>query len=111
LLLTTTHTWEQASIAMFGYMAAQHMCEPTLQALLMEGTGAYDRSSASAIYLLLNGLAQAAAATIAGTLLARFGYPPVLVGVAAAVFCAAMLFRSLDHLPVQHAVIAESAGY
>jgi MFS family permease len=114
LLLITTHTWGQASVAIFGFLVAQHMCDPNLQALLMEGTSEHDRSGASAIYLLLNGLAQAIAATIGGTMLARFGYPPVLVGVAGAVLCAAMLFRSMDRVPEQKAkqsVAAESVGY
>jgi MFS family permease len=77
------------------FMAAQHMCDPGFQSLLMDGVAAKERSGATALYFLVISIAQAAAAASAGAAFARFGYPPVLMGIAALVVGAAVGFRIL----------------
>jgi len=76
-------------------MAAQHMCDPGLQSLLMGRIAAEERSGAAALYFLVISIAQAVSAAIAGVGYARFGYPPVLIGAAVATAVAAIVFRIL----------------
>ena len=63
--------------------------------LLMEVAPANQRSSASALNFFVASSAQAVAATVAGTSVQSFGYPPVMI--AAAIMCviAGALFRLL----------------
>ena len=77
------------------YMMAQYMSEPGMFTFLMEGTPVEERGSASALNFLVAFAAQALAAAVAGQMLARFGYAPVLA--VAALICAAsaLLFRVL----------------
>ena len=77
------------------FMAAQHMCDPGMQSLLMDRVPALERSSASALNFLAISIAQAAAAMVAGAAFQRFGYPPVLMGIAIAIVGAAAGFRIL----------------
>jgi MFS family permease len=77
------------------FMAAQHMCDPGLQSLLMSHVEDEERSGAAALYFLVISIAQAAAAAAAGAAFAKFGYPPVLVAIAAATVGAAAAFRIL----------------
>lgn len=77
------------------FMAAQHMCDPAMQNLLMDRIPEAQRSGATALNFLAISIAQAAAATIAGIAFQRFGYPRVLIGVALATIAAAAAFRLL----------------
>ena len=63
------------------YMSAQHMCDPGLQSLLMDGVAPEERSGAAAINFLVISIAQAGAAALAGVAFGRFGYPAVLIGI------------------------------
>jgi len=77
------------------FMAAQYMGEPGMFTFLMDAVPAGERSSASALNFLVSFGSQAIAAAIAGVLLARFGYPPVLTSAAIICSFAAFLFRVL----------------
>lgn len=77
------------------FMAAQHMCDPGIQSILMGRVAPDERSGAGAMNFLAISLAQAAAASLTGTAFNRFGYPPVLVGIALATVGAAVGFRIL----------------
>jgi MFS family permease len=82
------------------FMAAQHMCDPGLQSLLMDRVSAEERSRATAMNFLVISIAQSAAAAIAGVSFGRFGYPFTLVGIAVATAGAAVAFRIFCALPV-----------
>jgi predicted MFS family arabinose efflux permease len=84
-----------------GYMTFQYMSEPGMFTLLMESAAPEERNSASALNFLLTFGGQAIAAVIAGGMLARFGYPPVLVAAAATCVAAAFLFRVLLVKPMR----------
>ncbi|HTR34734.1 MAG TPA: MFS transporter [Bryobacteraceae bacterium] len=84
-----------AAGAFAGYMAFQYMSEPGMFTLLMEVSPEVERSSASALNILVMFAGQAIAATISGSLLARFGYPPVLTVAAIIAAAVALLFRLL----------------
>jgi MFS family permease len=85
----------EAEVAYCGFMAAQHMCDPGVQSLLMKQVAAEERSSATALYFLAISLAQAAGAGVAGIAFARFGYPRVLAALTAGAVGAAALFWGL----------------
>jgi predicted MFS family arabinose efflux permease len=76
-------------------MMSQYMSEPGQFTLLMEAVRPAERNSASALNFLVTFAGQAIAATAAGWVLARFGYPPVLVAAAVVCVIAAILFRVL----------------
>ncbi len=84
-----------AGLAFAAYTMSQYMTEPGMFTFLMDGVPPEERSNASALNFLVTFAAQAIVAAIAGKMLSRFGYPPVLV--AAAIICAlaALLFRVL----------------
>jgi len=71
------------------------MSEPGMFTFLMEGVSERERNSASALNFLVTFAGQATAATAAGWLLTRFGYPPVLAVAAAIAAASALLFRAL----------------
>jgi MFS family permease len=75
------------------FSAAQWMCAPGLYNLLMNHTPDSERSPAAAMTLFCNALAGSAATAGAGILFTRFGYPPVLLGIAALALLIALLFR------------------
>ncbi len=77
------------------YMMAQYMSEPGMFTLLMEGATVEERGNASALNFLVTFAGQAIAAAVAGEMLARFGYPPVLAGAAVICGAAALVFRVL----------------
>jgi MFS family permease len=77
------------------YMAAQYMSEPGLYGYLMDVVAARDRGAASAFNFLVAFGAQAIAAALAGTLIYRLGYSPVLRLAAAVCAAAALLFALL----------------
>ncbi|HEX4593708.1 MAG TPA: MFS transporter [Bryobacteraceae bacterium] len=84
-----------AGLAFAAYTMSQYMTEPGMFTFLMDAAPPEDRSNASALNFLVTFAAQAVVAVIAGKLLARFGYPSVLI--VAAIICAlaALLFRVL----------------
>ncbi len=84
-----------AATGYVAYMMAQYMSEPGMFTFLMEGAEEEERGSASALNFLVSFAAQAVAASVAGQMLARYGYAPVLA--AAGLICAAgaLLFQIL----------------
>ena len=83
------------------FSAAQWMSAPGLYNLLMNETPDKERSTAAAMTLFCNALAGSAATAAAGVLFTRFGYPPVLLGIAIAAVATALLFLLLIS-PLQH---------
>jgi MFS family permease len=77
------------------FSALQWMSSPGLYNLLMSRTPERERSSAAAMTLFSNALMSAAATALAGILFTRFGYPRVLVGIAAFALMVALLFGIL----------------
>jgi predicted MFS family arabinose efflux permease len=77
------------------FSATQWMSSPGLYNLLMSKVPDEERSSASAMTLFCNALLQSCATAGAGILLVRFGYPHVLLGIAALALTAALLFGTL----------------
>jgi DHA1 family inner membrane transport protein len=93
MLLAASHSWRQAAVTTFGFLAAQHMSEPGMQTLLMNHAGQAQRSTASAMFSFVNASASAVAAAVGGAALGRYGYPPVLVAAAFSVLGAVVLLR------------------
>jgi MFS family permease len=75
------------------FSAAQWMSAPGLYNLLMNETPDAARSTAAAQTLFCNALAGSIATASAGIFFTRFGYPPVLLGIAGLAFAVAVLFR------------------
>jgi predicted MFS family arabinose efflux permease len=85
---------ELAAVLLFvGFSAMQWMSSPGIYNLLMTGTADRDRSSAAALALFLNALAGSASTAIAGLGFSRYGYPKMLLGVAALALVAALAMR------------------
>lgn len=76
------------------FSAAQWMSAPGLYNLVMNETPDSERSAASAMTMFCNALMASLATAAAGVLLTRFGYPPVLLGLALAALAIAFAFRS-----------------
>jgi MFS family permease len=90
------------AVALFlSYSAAQWMSAPGLYNLLMSRVPDQERSSASAMTLFCNALFSSIATAGAGIFFAQFGYPRVLVGIAAVAVIAALLFKFLV-APIHH---------
>jgi MFS family permease len=83
------------AVAYTGYMTFQYMSEPGMFTFLMDRAAPGERDSASALNFLVMFGGQAIAAAVAGGMLARFGYPPVLGVASAMCVAAALLFRIL----------------
>jgi len=95
------------------YSATQWMSSTVIYTLLMNAMPEADRSAASAMTMFCNSLAIACATSAAGTLLVRFGYGPVLAGMALLEAALATLFRVLlgdrrPRLKVRQPFCAES---
>lgn len=90
--LAGTHDRSLAVALYLGFSAAQWMSSPGLYNLLMSKVPDEERSSAAAITMFCNALLQSCATAVAGILLVRFGYPHVLLGIAALALTAAFLF-------------------
>lgn len=87
---------EAMAVALYlTFSAAQWMSSPGLYNLLMSETPVKERATAAAMTLFCNALAGSVATAVAGILFARFGYPPVLLGIAALALAVAILFRTL----------------
>jgi predicted MFS family arabinose efflux permease len=84
-----------AATAYTGFMMFQYMSEPGMFTLLMDSVPLGERNGASALNFLVSWAGQAVAASLAGWMLARFGYPPVLVAGAVICVAAAFLLRAL----------------
>jgi MFS family permease len=77
------------------FFAAQWISCLGLYNLLMNETPDAERSSASAMTMFSNALSGAAATAMAGVLFTRFGYPRVMLGLAAMGVVVSLLFRIL----------------
>jgi MFS family permease len=77
------------------FSAAQWMSAPGLYNLLMDETPDKERGTAAALTMFWNALLASAATAGAGVLLTRFGYPPVLLGLAVMALTIAVLLRFL----------------
>jgi hypothetical protein len=76
------------------------MSSPGLYNLVMNETPDAERSTAAAMTLFCNALAGSAATAGAGIMFTRFGYPPVLLGIAGIAAAVAILFWLL--IPRRH---------
>jgi MFS family permease len=93
--LAGTHDARLAVALYLGFSAMQWMSAPGLYNLLMSKVPDAERSTAASMTLFCNAVVGAGATAGAGILLEQFGYPRVLVGIAALAVLAAMLFRLL----------------
>ncbi|MGA3009042.1 MAG: MFS transporter [Terracidiphilus sp.] len=93
--LAGTHDRRLAVVLYLSFSATQWMSSPGLYNLLMSRTPDEERSTAAAITLFSNALFQSCATAGAGILFVQFGYPRVLVGIAALALTVALLFWSL----------------
>jgi len=84
-----------AAVWYAAYMSLQYMSEPGLFSMLMERVRPGERSGASALYFLVTSLMGSLSAFVAGSAIARFGYPWLLIASAALATVAALLFRTL----------------
>jgi MFS family permease len=93
LALMAGATYPRLAMALYlTFSAAQWMCAPGLYNLVMNETPDAERSTAAAMTLFCNALAGSAATAGAGILFTRFGYPPVLLGIAGIAAAVAVLF-------------------
>jgi predicted MFS family arabinose efflux permease len=79
------------------YMSFQFMSDPGTNTLLMNQVEPGLRSGAAALSFLVAFLAQALAASVAGAVVARYGYPPMLLGATVLAAVAAWLFSRLKY--------------
>jgi predicted MFS family arabinose efflux permease len=79
------------------YMSFQYMGDPGTNTLLMNQVEPGLRSGAAALSFLVAFLAQALAASAAGAVVARYGYPPMLLGATLLAVVAAWLFSRLKY--------------
>ena len=93
--LAGTHNRALAVVLYLSFSATQWMSSPGLYNFLMSKVADEERSSAAAMTLFCNALLQSCATAAAGILFAQFGYPRVLVGIAALALTAALLFGML----------------
>jgi MFS family permease len=94
-LLATAPAALAAGMLYAGYMSFQYMSEPGIYSGLMNRVTPEQRSGASALNFLAIFLAQALAASLAGIVIARFGYTPMLAIAAIIAAAASLLFRRL----------------
>jgi MFS family permease len=94
-LLAPTQMAVVAAVLYTSYVSFQYMSEPGIYSCLMNRVLPGQRSGASALnYLVLFG-AQTLAASLAGAVVTRYGYPPTLAGAAVLAAVAAWLFWRL----------------
>jgi MFS family permease len=93
--LAGTHHPELAVVMYLAFSAMQWMTAPGMYNLLMSRVQDSERATASSIMMFCNALTGAAATAATGILFSRFGYPPILAGIAVAAVVAAMALRSL----------------
>ncbi len=85
----------QIELAYCGFMAAQLMCAPAIQTLLMNRVAPQERSNAAAMSFLVLSVAQSVAAAAAGVAFTRFYYAHVIASIAFVAAVAAVAFRLL----------------
>ena len=81
------------------FSAAQWICSPAMYTLLMNNVAEADRAGASALVMFSNYLLTAAVTPAMGILLLHFGYPEVMIAIAALECILAAAFRWL--IPVR----------
>ncbi len=91
-LLAGTQNTPFALALYLGFSATQWMCSPGLYNLLMSRVPEAERSIASGVTMFTNALIGSAATAGCGILFTRFGYPPVLLGIASVAILAAFVF-------------------
>jgi hypothetical protein len=91
-------------------MSFQAMCEPGTYSLLMNRVPPEQRGGAAAFHFVVMFTSQAASAALAGAIIARLGYPVLLVGAGLAAAGGALLFRVLLRKYGQERIPAESPG-
>ena len=91
-LLASTQNTPFALALYLGFSATQWMCSPGLYNLLMSRVPEAERSIASGVTMFTNALIGSAATAGCGILFTRFGYPPVLFGIASVAMLAAVVF-------------------
>jgi MFS family permease len=92
--LAATHDVQLAVPLYLGFFAMLWMSSPGLYNLMMSKVPDEQHSAAASMTLFCNALVGAGSTAGAGILFARFGYPPVLVGIAGMAVIAALLFKS-----------------
>jgi MFS family permease len=108
--LAGAHDSRLAIILYLIFSAAQWASSPGIYNLLMSETPDRERSNASAMAIFGNALAGSIATAAAGVLFTRFGYPPVLIGIAALALCVALLFWFLMPQRRRTALLSEPCG-
>jgi len=93
-LATGSPGW-MAALGFGGYLAFQWMDEPAMESLLMTQVPLAQRSGASSLMYLVIFSANAVAAPMAGTGIARFGYPAVMIAAAAFLVAGGLAFGFL----------------
>ena len=111
--LAATHNTQMAVGLYLSFSALQWMSAPGLYNLLMSRVPDDERSTAASGALFCNAVVASGATAGAGILFVRFGYPHVLMGIAAMAFVVAMLFwllvGSMDRgIPMQFQTEAAS---
>jgi MFS family permease len=87
---------QSLAVALYlSFSAAQWMSSPGLYSHLMNETPDAERSTAAAFTMFANSLVSAGATAAAGSLFTQFGYPRILVGIAASAAAVAILCRLL----------------
>jgi MFS family permease len=84
-----------AVVLYLGFSAMQWMTAPGMYNLLMSRVQDSERTTAASMTMFCNALVGAAATAGTGILFTRFGYPPVLVGIAVVAVVATVALRSL----------------
>lgn len=93
--MASVHHQPLAVAFYLAFSAAQWMSSPGLYSLLMNETPEAERSTAAASTMFVNSLISSAATAGAGILFVQYGYPRVLLALAAAAATVALLCRSL----------------
>lgn len=107
--LAVTHNPHLAVALYIALAGLQWMASPVLLNLLMTRIPDKKRSTAAAAMNFCNGLVSAGATAGTGALFAKFGYPPVLFGIAVVAVLATLLLRVLvgkSHNPIPVTTIA-----
>jgi MFS family permease len=94
-LLAAAHHEGLAILLYLSFSAAQWMSSPALYNLLMNETPEVERSPAAAMTMFSNALVGSVTTAGAGILLSRFGYAPVLLGIAGFALAVAVVCRIL----------------
>jgi MFS family permease len=93
--LAVVHDVRLAVALYLSFSALQWMSSPGLYNLVMSRTPERERSAAAAMTLFCNAILQSGATALAGMLFTQFGYPRVLIGIAAFAALVALLFGTL----------------